>query len=301
MDRREFLSMSAKLAAMAGAASLGLKNNIFSSDAAYDLAAVKNGTPVKMLDSAMKALGGMDKFVKKGGTVLVKPNIGWDVTPELAANTNPALVAGVVKHCLDAGASKVYVMDHTCDGWKSSYKTSGIEKAARDAGAAVVTGNSKGSYQQEDIKGAKTLKRALVHELMISCDSVINVPILKSHGSTGLTLGMKNLMGVVWDRGWWHMSGLHQCIADFAAYRKPDLTIIDAFRIMKKNGPRGVSEADVTEARSLVASPDMVAADAAAAALFGAKPENIDYIKIAAQKGLGTMDLSKLRISRQVM
>ncbi len=301
MDRREFISMSVKMAAIAGAASLGIDKKIFASGTSFDLAAVKNGTPVKMLDSALKALGGMDKFVKKGGTVLVKPNIGWDVEPELAANTNPELVAGVVKHCLDAGASKVYVMDHTCDGWKSAYRTSGIEKAAKNAGAVVVTGNSRGNYQEIDIKGAKTLKRTMVHELMISCDSFINVPILKSHGSTGLTIGMKNLMGTVWDRGWWHMSGLHQCIADFAAYRKPDLTIVDAFRIMKRNGPRGVSKADVEETRSLIASADMVAADAAAASLFGVNPASIDYIKIAADKGLGNIDLGKLRISRQVM
>jgi uncharacterized protein (DUF362 family) len=302
MNRREFIKKAAKLGIAAGAVSLlSPYSRLMALDKAgktSTVAAIKNGTPEVMFDKGIAALGGMTKFVKKGQTVVVKPNIGWDTEPELAGDTNPNLVARIIKHCYDAGAKKVYVFDHTCDPWKDTYKTSGIEDAAKKAGASVVPASTQDYYQKVSVPGGKTLKSARVHELIISSDVFINVPILKDHGSAGLTMAMKNLMGIVWERGAWHATGLHQCIADFTAYRKPDLNVIDCYRIMTQNGPRGTSEADTQVAGSQIISSDIVAADAAAAKIFGTEPSTINYIKLAAEKGLGEMDLNNVEVKK---
>lgn len=303
MKRREFIRKSVSAGIFTGTAlSFGGYGKIFAntvnSSLPYDLVAVKDGEPDKMLDKALQAMGGIQNFVKKGQTVVVKPNIGWDVTPERAANTNPALIKRLVEHCMTAGAKEVYVFDNTCDKWSSCYKNSGIERAAKDAGAKVAPGHSESYYQQVSVPKGNNLKDAKVHELILSSDVFINVPVLKSHGSAKLTITMKNLMGIVWDRRFWHRNNLNQCIADFATYRKPDLNIVDAYNVMTKNGPRGVSKADVLNMKYLIVSDDMVAADAAAAKIFGVGPEDVKYIQIANEMGVGQMDLSKLNISR---
>lgn len=306
MNRRDFLKKSS-YAGISAYAYLSLGTNFIVANSKttqtdlYDLVAIKGGKPDSMFDTAIQSLGGMKNFVKKNQTVVIKPNIGWDTIPERAANTNPKLVARIVKHCLDAGAKQVYVFDHTCDNWKSCYSNSGIEKAAKDSGAMVVPGNSESYYQHVNIPNGKNLKETTVHELILESDVLINVPVLKSHGGAGLTVSMKNLMGVVWDRRYWHRNDLHQCIADYATFRKPDLNIVDAYAVMKKNGPRGVSEADLAILKSLIISADIVAADAAAAKLFGSDPANIDYITYADKMNVGTMDLSKLKINRIIL
>ena len=307
MDRREFFKKSAYAGVAAGAyMSFGDKLNLLANPKTadpqlYDLVAIKGGEPESMFDKGMQSLGGMKNFVKPNQTVVVKPNIGWDTIPERAANTNPKLISQIVKHCFDAGAKDVYVFDHTCDSWNACYTNSGIEKAAKDAGAKIVSGNSESYYQEVKVDKGKRLKETTVHELILESDVFINVPILKSHGGTGLTISMKNLMGVVWDRKFWHRNDLHQCIADYATFRKPDLNIVDAYSVMKKNGPRGVSEADVVTLKSQIISTDMVAADAAATKIFGKTPSEIDYIRIADEMKIGTMDLSKLNINRIIL
>ena len=304
MKRRDFIRKSVGAGIFAGTAlSFGGFGKIFAStvnspEIPYDLVAVRDGEPDLMLDKALEALGGIQKFVKKGQTVVIKPNIGWDVEPDKAANTNPLLIKRLVTHCITAGAKEVYVFDNTCDNWTACYKNSGIEKAAKDAGAKVAPGHSESYYQQVNVPGGKNLKDAKVHELILSSDVFINVPVLKSHGSAKVTITMKNLMGIVWDRRFWHRNNLNQCIADFATYRKPDLNIVDAYNVMTKNGPRGVSKADVVTMKYLIASTDMVAADAAATKIFGMDPAQINYIQLANDMGVGQMDLSKLNIGR---
>jgi len=248
---------------------------------------------------AMNAIGGMGKFVKKNQTVVVKPNIGWDRTPDRAANTNPELVKKIIEHCLAAGAKDVFVFDHTCDTWTKCYKTSGIEKYVKEAGGKMVPGNTENYYHEINIPGGKKLKTAKVHELILESDVFINVPVLKHHSSTKLSLAMKNLMGAVWDRRYWHKNDLHQCIADYATYqRKPDLNIMDAYNAMMKNGPQGVSKSDVLNMKAQLISTDIVAIDAAAAKLFGTEPANVPFIRHAEEMNVGTMDLSKLSIKR---
>ncbi|MGV8138012.1 MAG: DUF362 domain-containing protein [Mangrovibacterium sp.] len=275
-----------------------LPGKAFSPASPYDMVAIKGGEAEVMFEKAIASLGGMKAFVKPNQTVVIKPNIGWDSTPEKAADTNPKLVAKIIEHCLQAGAKEVYVFDNTCDNWQKCYTNSGIEKAVKDAGGKIVTGKSESMYQEVELKGAKSLTKAKVHELILSSDVFINVPVLKHHSSTTVTAAMKNLMGVVWDRGYWHRNDLPQCIADFPTFRKPDLNILDAYRVMKKNGPRGVSLEDTVTMKAQLISTDIVAIDAAAIKMFGVEPSTIGYMGKAVELGIGTMDLDKLKINR---
>ena len=305
MERRKFLkTMGAGVTAAGFGATAGmipfsevLAAAPENTSQAYDMVAVMNGEPVEMFERAMAAMGGMGKFVRSGQSVVVKPNIGWDASPERGANTNPELVAKIIEHCFKAGAKEVSVFDRTCDQWRRCYENSGIEKAARDAGAKVVSGDAENLFRTVSIPG-KRMKSAKVHELVLNSDVFINVPILKHHGGAGISIAMKNMMGVVWDRGFWHQNDLQQCIADFLSFKKPDLNIIDAYRVMKRNGPKGVSVNDVSLAKSLIISTDIVAADAAASAVFGKKASEVAHIRNAAEMGLGKMDLSQLNIHR---
>jgi uncharacterized protein (DUF362 family) len=255
-------------------------------------------TPAKLFVAGIAALGGMERFVKRGGTVVVKPNIGWDVTPDRAANTNPGLVGAVVEACLAAGARRVYVFDHSCDEWKASYRSSGIEEAAKSAGATVAPGGSESYYQKVEVKGATTLKSVKVHELLLETDSIINVPVLKSHGGAGMTCALKNLMGTVWNRDVFHAQGLDRCIAESGLAIRPSLTVVDASRVMLTGGPRGHGGSRYGETGMQILSPDIVAADSAAAKTFGSTPGVFRYIGMAAVLGLGTAELEGLDIRR---
>ena len=297
MQRRTFLkALGAGLAGSTGRLSAGEVTA-----GVPDLVAVKNGDPEVLFDRGIEALGGMGRFVKKGQTVVVKPNIGWNVGPERAANTNPRLVRRIIEHCLQAGAKQVYVFDHTCDAWRDSYRTSGIEQAVKEAGGKIAPGNSESYFQTVAVAKGQRLREVKEHELILQSDVFINAPVLKSHGGARLTVAMKNLMGIVWDRGEWHANDLHQCIADFASYRKPDLNVVDAYNVMMRHGPRGVSAADVVNMQSQLLSTDLVTADAAAAKLFGLEPDAVGYIRLAKEMGAGRGDLENLAIRRIVL
>jgi uncharacterized protein (DUF362 family) len=304
MDRRSFIIRSVVGGIAAGSIlKFGKLGNIFANRLTfpandYDLVAVKGGEPDVMFDKAIESLGGMKRFVKKGQKVVVKPNIGWNAAPERGANTNPKLIARIIQHCFDAGAKDVYVFDHTCDDWSESYQVSGIEKAVNDSGGKIVPGNDEKYYRDVKVKDGKRLNEAKMHELILDSDVFINVPILKNHNSAKVTASMKNLMGIVWDRKYWHKNDLHQCIADMVTFRKPDLNVVDAYYVLKQHGPRGVSVDDVVTMKSLIVSTDIVAADTAAVKLYGVEPESISYINIAADMKLGRMDLEKLNINR---
>ncbi|MFT3781598.1 MAG: DUF362 domain-containing protein [Nibricoccus sp.] len=262
------------------------------------LVAVRDGERVAMLDKALAELGGIARFVKPGQTVVIKPNIGWNATPERGANTHPTIVARLVTVCLAAGAKSVSVFDNTCDAWRETYVNSGIEKAAQDAGAVVVSGKDETLYRQVEIPNGVKLKSAKIHSLILDSDVFINVPVLKHHHSTQMTACMKNLMGVVWDRGIWHRTDLHQCIADILTLKQPAFNVIDAYHPMVRNGPRGKSVEDCVEMKALLASTDIVTVDAAAAKLLGHNPGTITHVKIAHEMGLGRMDLENADIRR---
>lgn len=305
MDRRQFLrkgfiysALGSLYATTLGRIPLLAARSRSNSSGNYDLVAVRGGEPAEMYRRAMEEMGGMEQFVKPGQTVALKPNASWDVPAERAANTNPDLVAAIVEDCLRAGASQVYAFDHTCDEWERSYSNSGVEDAVKRAGGEMLHANLERSYMEVDIPGAQRLTKAKVYERLIESDVFINVPVLKHHGATTVTIAMKNLMGVVWDRRFWHSNDLHQCIADFCLYRKPDLNIVDAYLVMTQNGPRGTSQSDLTRMRSLLVSPDILAVDAAASMMLGHQPEDIGHLRIASEMGIGQMNLDELNIQR---
>ena len=303
MKRRDFFKTSVGAGMAAGAAlSLGGYEKLWTSApfaAGPDMVAIMGGNPDAMFDLGIQEYGGMGTFVQKGQKVLIKPNMGWDVIPELAANTNPLLVKRIIEHCFKAGAKEVYVFDHTCDNWVNCYKNSGIERAAKAAGAKVVPGNSESYYQNIEIPGGVKLKSTKVHQLLLETDVFINVPVLKDHNSTRMTGCLKNNMGLVWDRGFWHSNNLNQCIADYALYeKKPALNIIDCYNVMVKHGPQGVSKEDIVQMKSQILTTDWVAGDAAASRMLGVSTDLIEYIPIASKMGLGNMNLDSLNIKR---
>jgi len=306
MDRREFLKASAMTAAFAAVASklpaqvadqaAEAENK---NDGAPTVAVVRNGEPVAMFRKGIEALGGMTAFVKPGQSVVVKPNIGWDRTPELAANTNPDLVGEIVKQCLAAGASKVEVFDHTCNDWRRCYENSGIKKAVEDAGGVMLPGNDNSWYvDRENTEAAVMLKTARIHKTLLDADVVINVPVLKHHGGAQMTAILKNWMGVVWDRQWMHRNNMPQCIADSYLFRQADLNILDAYRMMTRNGPQGRGLDDVETPKYLVISKDPVVVDAMGVKLLRFDMNRVPYIAMAEKLGLGVADEAKHNIVR---
>jgi uncharacterized protein (DUF362 family) len=307
MKRREFFKSAAVLglSTLITPSSLGAlaTDKNLSVHSEPDLVAVMGGEPEAMLIRALNEMGGIKKFVKKGQKVLIKPNIGWDKAPEMAANTNPELVAAMVKLCKSAGASQVMVFDHTCSNWEKSYQNSGISEAVLSAGGKMVPGNDESYYHEVELPQGVNLKNTKIHKSVIECDVWFNMPVLKHHGGAKNSMSMKNLMGIVWDRKFFHSNDLHQCIADIATYhKKPALNIIDAYRIMKSNGPQGKSEADVVKLKALIISPDYVASDTAAVKLFSqVQPIDINtvrHISLAEKAKVGTQNLEKLNVKR---
>ncbi len=301
MERRTFLKNTAA-AGIIGGIALNLSAKALTKSTKkkgkYDMVAVKGGEAAEMFDKGIEAMGGMKVFVKPGQTVVVKPNIGWSKTPKEAANTNPELVKRIIEHCIKAGAKTVYVFDHTCQNWEDTYSKSGISEAAKAAGAKVVCGNYEKDYREIDVPEGKILKKAKVHNLILDSDVFINVPVLKNHGGAVMTSAMKNFMGIVWDRGYFHKNNLQQCIADSVTIRIPDLNIVDAYRVMKKGGPRGRGLQDIATMKYQLLSTDIVAIDTAASKILGISDSRIGHIKLGEELKLGTMNIDKLNVKR---
>jgi uncharacterized protein (DUF362 family) len=268
-----------------------------------DLVIAKNGTPSQLLQAAMAPLGGMGRFVKKGQRVVIKANIAWARTPEQACTNNPDLFSALIKMCYDAGAKRVAAWDHTCDNYQFCFSRSGLKETAQKAGADIFSGHGRNVYKQVEIQKGKKLKTAELLRDVVESDVFINFPIPKHHFATELTLGLKNLIGIVWDMEQLHKIDLHQCIADINTVRKPDLVVMDAIRILTTNGPKGPGKTE--DIGEVITSTDIVAADAYAATFFKHpktgrpfKPEEIKFVKNAYDLGLGEIDLSKVRVKK---
>jgi uncharacterized protein (DUF362 family) len=261
-----------------------------------DLVVTRNGEPEALVRRALAALGGMEKVVSAGANVIIKPNICVAYhTYEYAATTNPWVVAALVKMCYEAGAASVKVMDYPFGGTQQkAYEISGIKEQVEASGGEMVNMLSY-RYVTTEIPNAVKLKKTEVYEDILNADVLINVPIAKVHSSSTLTLGMKNLMGVIQNRSALHLN-LGQCIADLNLLIKPQLTVVDAVRILTANGPTGGNLNDVIKLDTVIASRDVVAADSYAASLFGLKPEDLDYILIGTGMGIGRSDLQNLNI-----
>jgi uncharacterized protein (DUF362 family) len=246
---------------------------------------------------AIAAVGGIERFVKSGADVIVKPNIcNAYHGPEYASTTNPEVVAAIVALCVAAGAKRVRVMDAPFGGTpQTAYKMSGIAEAVGAAGGEMeIMSNVK--FRDVAIPAGVAIQEWPVYGDLLDSDVVINVPIAKQHGSSVLTLGMKNLMGVIQNRNGFHARGLHQTIADINSAVRPQLTVVDAIRILTANGPTGGNLDDVKRLDTIIASVDVVAADTYAATLFDLTPADVPYLQLSAEMGLGQSDLKAITI-----
>ncbi|MBC7235983.1 MAG: DUF362 domain-containing protein [Chloroflexi bacterium] len=260
------------------------------------LAVARGNSPEAITMRAIAAIGGIERFVKQGYDVIIKPNIcNAHNGPEYASTTNPEVVATLVKLCLGAGARRVRVMDYPFSGsGEAAYVKSGIEAAVKAAGGEMEV-MAPAKFVEAEIPAGVDLKKWRFYRPILEADLVINVPIAKHHSLARLTLAGKNLMGTIQDRGSLHRN-LGQRIADITSRVRPQLTVVDAVRILMANGPTGGNLNDVKQANTVIASHDIVAADAYATSLFGLKPQDIAYIAASAQMGLGTMELGSVKI-----
>lgn len=255
-----------------------------------------NAAPGKLVRAAVEGCGGMKKFISRGDIVVVKPNIGWDRRPEMAANTNPEVVAEIVRLCFEAGAKKVKVCDNPVNDARRCYKQSGISDAASKAGAEVKFMENR-KFRDVKLQG-EALKSWPLYSEVMDADKFINVPIAKTHGLAGLTLSLKNLMGVMGgSRGRIHQN-IDESLIDVAGAVKPTLTILDAVRILTANGPQGGDLSDVKVMNTIVAGTDMVAVDAFGTTLFGKKPNDLGCVKTARKRNFGKADILKMNIKR---
>jgi uncharacterized protein (DUF362 family) len=268
-----------------------------------DLVIAKQGSPSQLLRAAMAPLGGMGRFVKQGQRVVIKANIAWARTPELACTNNPDLLSALIKMCYAAGAKRVAVWDHTCDNYQFTFSRSGLKETAQKAGADIFSGHGQNVYKKVEVPRGKKLKRVEIIQDVLESDVFINFPIPKHHFATELTLGMKNLIGIAWDMEQLHKIDLHQCIADLGTIRKPDLIVMDAIRILTTNGPKGPGKTE--DIGEVVASTDAVAIDAYGATYFKNpktgkpfKAQEVRFVREAYALGLGQIDLGKVRVKR---
>ena len=302
MHRRDFVRYMAALGLVSGAGRLVLPEEVWAMAplvTPQPLVAKAQGTNyAQLVGDTIQALGGMKKFVNAGEVVVVKPNMAWDRPPEMAANANPAVVRQVVELCLEAGAKQVKVLDYTCDDARKAYATSGIQAAVeglKDPRAVMQFVDERG-FVEVQIEKARALKKWSFYKDILEADRFINIPVAKQHSEARLTMCLKNMMGAIgpW-RGRIHV-GLHQNIADMNLILRPDLHVLDATRILLRNGPKGGRIEDVAVKNLVFAGTDPVALDALGTELFGMKPADIGYITRAHQAGRGEMDLGKIKI-----
>ena len=259
---------------------------------AAKMAIARGPSPGENARRAIEAVGGMSAFVRRGESVVIKPNVGWNRLPEQAANTDPDVVAAVVRAVKAAGASQIWVFDVPVNNAERCFARSGIGEAARAAGATVLLPDSN-DFRHVQVGGV-TLRTAKVFYALLQADRVINLPVAKHHGLTGATLAMKNWYGVLGGHRVLLHQDIHRSVVDLAVMVKSTLTVLDGTRLLMANGPSGGSLDDVKAGKVVAASSDEVAIDAFGATLLDRRPEQIAFIGLAEQKGLGTADYRSL-------
>jgi len=303
-SRRDFIKTTAACSLVAGAGPLltGARSAFAAAQPATTLAVVQ-GARAAATRKAVQILGGMEAFVKKGSRVVLKPNMSWASMVESAADTHPEVVATVATMCIEAGAREVRIVDHTINRPEACLKLSGIGEACGNMkNVYVYAVNDEKFYRSVEIPGGKVLKSVDIIKDVLDCDVFINLPCAKSHTTTGVTLGMKNLMGIIWDRGAFHSKfDINQALADLTSAVKVHLTVLDASRALTTAGPKGPGI--VTEPKTIIAGIDPVAVDAMGVTVanwYGQKfkPSQIKHIAAAHAMGLGTMDLPKINIKK---
>jgi len=295
MKRRDFIKNIA-----AGGALLSLPVRLLpQSESHPDLAVIQGESPSLITKEAVASLGGMKRFVSKGDVVIVKPNIGWDRRPEQAACTNPEVVKALVELCQEADAKEVIVLDNTINPARRTYARSGIAEAAKEAGAKVPYPNPH--HEKKMALNGEWLKEWEVYTDFVEADKIINVPIAKTHSLSRLTMGLKNWLGAIGGaRNQLHQA-LDYAMIDLAQFFNPVLTVLDAYRILLRNGPQGGRLSDAELYKTVVAGVDYVAVDAMGATFFGIKPEELRFLELANQRGIGRIDLEKLNIEKRTV
>jgi len=261
-----------------------------------DLVVAHGASPERIVRAAIDAVGGVRRFISRGDVVVIKPNIAWDRTPEQAGNTNPEVVAAMVKLCFEAGAKKVRVFDRPVNDPRRCYVQSGIAPAAGSLGADVDYVDER-KFRDMTING-EALKSWPLYSEVFEADKVINIPIAKHHGLAKLTMSMKNWMGVMGGSRRQIHQKLDESLVDLSMKIKPTLTILDAVRILTANGPQGGNLADVKKLDTVIVGVDQVAIDSYGATLFGMKGSDLGYVRIGNELGLGKMELNKLLIKK---
>lgn len=302
-NRREFLKggLLATAAVMSGGAA-GLMLPDPSGAAPTPDVVVSHGTdPARITRAAVDALGGIRRFVKPGGRVVIKPNMSFASAPARAANTSPEIVREVALMCSEAGASRIAVLDYVLNDPIACLEQSGILAACADIpNASVKNVQSKRLFTSVEVKGGRQLKTLSVVTEVLDSDVLIAIPRGKSHSSAGVSLSMKGMMGLIYDRAAFHSRyDLHESVVDMVTVLKPHLVVVDGTRILSTGGPSGPGK--VIPLNLVIASADMVAADAQMVTLgtwYGRKflPDQVRHIRSAAERGLGSMNLKQLNV-----
>ncbi len=271
---------------------------VFAATPKPDVWVFRGTDKTKLMKACLKMINANGGFGKQAKSLALKVNAAWSRTPEQGANTHPTLVSAFLKGVRDFGITKMDVPEHPCHRAAESFKRSGISDAAKSAGAKMIDMKTKKKlYSDVTIPKGRNLTSARVAKHFLEADVVVNMPVAKHHGGATLTMAMKNWMGAVEDRGFWHRNSLHQCIADFSTFITPAWTIIDATRIMMDKGPQGPAKTLKTP-NLLIVSKDQVAADGYAATLFHDDPRKVKYLGLAEEMGMGVIDAAQMNIHR---
>jgi uncharacterized protein (DUF362 family) len=299
MTRRKFLEMAGAGAALGliGGPSLSFAKE------EYDLVVI-SGEPAAATRKALEALGGISHFVKKGQRVVLKPNMSFARTPEIAATTHPLVVATVAQACMEAGASQVLVLDHTLHRAELCLERTGIRDACKKiSGVHVLTLQERKFFREVKIPQGKALERVEIMKEVLDSQVLINIPVAKSHSATGISMGMKGLMGLIWDRESFHSQyNMNQAIADLGTVIKPQLTILDATRALVSGGPGGPGE--VKKPNLIIAGMNPVAVDSYGVSIvpwYGQnfKGRQVEHLLISHQRGLGKIDIEQLKVLKE--
>jgi uncharacterized protein (DUF362 family) len=299
MTRRKFLKTTAAGIAvgLAGRPSFSIAKE------EVDLAVI-SGDPVAATKKALEVLGGISRFVKKGERVILKPNMSFTRTPEFGATTHPQVVATVAQACMEAGAQQVLVLDHTLHRAELCLERTGIREACKDiAGVHVLALQERKFFREIKIPQGKVLERVEVMKEVLDSPVLINIPVAKSHSATGVSMGIKGLMGLIWDREIFHSQvDMNQALADLATIIKPQLTILDATRALTSGGPGGPGE--VKKPNLIIAGIDPVAVDSYGVSVvpwYGQtfKGRQVEHLQLAHQRGLGKIDIEQSKVFKE--
>ncbi len=287
MKRRQFITHS-----LLAAGGFCLLPKAYAATSHPEMVILRGGSPAEMLDLGLEALGDLDRFIQPGQKILVKPTLQWNQSPESGLNTNPKLLATLVRRCYEAGSRGVFLVDQTEDKWTQCYKNSGIERAVKDAGAKILPGNKDFLYKSVNIPNAQSMQHPKLHEVLQEVDLIINVPAVQIRPDNQYFGAFRNLEGLIWQESG-NQSMAPQQLLDFLHYKKPSLNIMDACRVATPTG--------LKDYKSLIISTDIVSAESSAAQRLGINPESLPYLALAEQAGLGKTKLAQEQIRSIVL